>query len=172
MKSVNKLLSFLEFFENCAQQLKNGLKQLHFEQIYLFSKVSECFGLVLNLRFVFRSIKQKVTFGSVHLENFNEILWISLTRQVFIKLKNVSYQILPATMSSVKQVIMKKKRFRRKQTWLTFVKWTLLIILTVMVFPDWPFNLPNFVFRELHQERSSAAQCDGLDNLEIGRAHV
>ena len=68
-------------------------------------------------------------------------------------------------MSSVKQVILKKKRFRRKQSWLKFVKWTLLILLTLMVFPDWPFQLPHFVFRTLYQERSSAAQCDGLYNL-------
>lgn len=68
-------------------------------------------------------------------------------------------------MANVKQVFLQKKRkSRNKPKWLGIIKLTLVMLLILMVLPDWQFNLPNNVFREIPKERMTTANCDGFIN--------
>ena len=64
-------------------------------------------------------------------------------------------------MANVKQVFLQKKRkSRNKPKWLGIIKLTLVMLLMLMVLPDWQFNLPNNVFHEI----MTTANCDGFIN--------
>ena len=67
------------------------------------------------------------------------------------------------TMSNKKKMFRKRKKMvTQKPIWQKIIKWTLLLILGVILVQDLSFEVPTFVFREFHQERITAARCLGF----------
>ena len=66
-------------------------------------------------------------------------------------------------MANIKPVFhQKRKKSRKKPRFLGFLKLSLLMLLILMLMPDWQVNLPRYIFREIPQERMTTAHCDGF----------